>query len=229
LCRAAKEVGVDCIIFTSTPSIYADSGDRLDIKNTDPHATPFANTYARTKFDAEQIVQRTKGLQRIVFRPRAIVGPNDTVLLPRLMSALQRPFFPLPNRGRALIELTDVRDVVAALIAGDTHRVAADGQTFNISGGKPLELRHILSLMASKLNIKIKTVAVPTGILAIASYVLQFGARLWPGQPEPPLTPYVVKSLAFSQTFDLSEAREVLGWSPKYSPQEAIHAALEGA
>ena len=145
LCHAARKAGVDCFIFTSTPSIYTKMGDRLNIQEIDPPATPFANHYARTKFDAEQIVRGTDGLHRIVIRPRAIVGPNDTVLLPRLMSALKRPAFPLPNQGRALIELTDVRDVVDSLIAADENRVAADGMSFNISGGHPLELRQILS------------------------------------------------------------------------------------
>lgn len=229
LCRAAREAEVGCFIFTSTTSIYAASCDRLNIKETDPHATPFANNYARTKFDAEQIVHGTKGLFRIVIRPRAIVGPDDTVLLPRLMAALERPFFPLPNHGRALIELTDVRDVVAALISADEHRVAADGLAFNISGGQPLELRQILLDLANNLDVEIKTVPIPAVIMAGMSHLLQFGARLWPGQPEPPLTPYTVKTLAFSQTFDLSRARDVLGWSPNYTPREAIRATLEGS
>lgn len=229
LCHAAREAGVDCFIFTSTPSIYAASGDRLNIKETDPHATPFANHYARTKFEAEQIVLETDGMRRIVVRPRAIVGPDDTVLLPRLAAALKRPFFPLPNQGRALIELTDVRDVVAALILADEQRIAADGQAFNISGGEPMELRQILQNLVNALKLETKTVPVPAVIMGLMSHVLQFGARLWPGQPEPPLTPYIVKTLAFSQTFDLSRARGVLGWSPNYTPQEAIQAALEGS
>lgn len=229
LCRAAQKAGVGCFIFTSTPSIYAASRDRLNLKETDLPATPFANHYARTKFDAEKIVLEAEGLHRVIIRPRAIVGPDDTVLLPRLMSALKRPIFPLPNQGRALIELTDVRDVVAALIAADEHRVEADGQAFNISGGRPLQLSQILSVLESKLDLDIKTVAVPTTLLAGVSHILQLGARLWPGQPEPPLTPYMLKTLAFSQTFDLSKAKDVLGWQPNITPEAAINAALEGS
>ncbi|MEP1229454.1 MAG: NAD-dependent epimerase/dehydratase family protein [Litorimonas sp.] len=228
LCRAAKQMGVECFIFTSSPSIYAMSMDRINIKDGDAPASPFANHYARTKFDAEKIVLNTQGLHRIIIRPRAIVGPNDTVLLPRLMAALKRRVLPLPNEGRALIELTDVRDVVSALISADEHRVIADGQAFNISGGDPLELRRILSTLSDKFHLNLRTIHIPTKLLAGLSALLAFGANLWPGQPEPPLTPYMVKTLAFSQTFDLSKAKEVLKWAPLYSSEDAINAALEG-
>jgi len=229
LCDAAQTVGVDCFIFTSTPSIYASSYHRFELTDKDSPASPFANKYAQTKFEAEQIVRAAKGFYRIIIRPRAIVGPNDTVLLPRLMKALKRPVFPLPNRGRAQIELTDVRDVVAALIAADKYRDKADGLAFNISGGRALELRQILTILTDKLGHGITTLPVPASALMGLSHFLQWAARLLPGQPEPPLTPYIVKTLSFSQTFDLTKAKNILGWMPRYTAEEAIDAALEGS
>ena len=43
---------------------------------------------------------------------------------------------------------------------------------------------------------------------------------------EPALTRYAVLTLAYSQTFDLTRARTLLDWRPRYSPEQAIADAL---
>ena len=46
---------------------------------------------------------------------------------------------------------------------------------------------------------------------------------------EPPLTPYSVAALAYSQTFDLTQARRDLGYEPRFDPLEtAIAMARAG-
>ncbi|HEY5712764.1 MAG TPA: NAD-dependent epimerase/dehydratase family protein, partial [Allosphingosinicella sp.] len=133
----ARAPGCDCFVYASTPSIYAEPRDRLDINEASPPARRFVNDYAATKYQAEQAVLAASSdeFRTIAIRPRAIVGPHDKVLLPRLIRASRRGRMPLPNGGRALIELTDVRDAAAAFLAADAARERSAGQAFNISGG----------------------------------------------------------------------------------------------
>ncbi|MFX5210832.1 NAD-dependent epimerase/dehydratase family protein, partial [Acinetobacter baumannii] len=89
-----------------------------------------------TKFAAERLViaADAPGFRTVAIRPRAIVGPHDTVLLPRVLRAARQGRFPLPGGGASLIEPTDVRDAAAAFVAADRHRAQAGGRAVNVSG-----------------------------------------------------------------------------------------------
>jgi 2-alkyl-3-oxoalkanoate reductase len=227
LLSAAKRAGVQRFIFTSTPSIYADMRDRLALTEHDPPATPFANAYAQTKFAAEQLVigASCEAFRTVAIRPRAIVGPHDNVLLPRLLRAVRSGRVRVPRGGRALIEITDARDVAAALIAADNTPAAA-GCVFNISGGAPRALRDLFATIFAHLEQPLAVDSIGTAAAFALATLAEGIARLTPGRPEPQLTRYAVKTLAFSQTFDLRAAREILGWSPKISPEAAIAHAM---
>jgi len=52
--------------------------------------------------------------------------------------------------------------------------------------------------------------------------------KVLPGMPEPPVTAYGIGLLAYSQTLDISAARDVLGWRPSRGIREALHITLRG-
>lgn len=226
----ARAAGCGCFVYASTPSLYAEPRDRLGLTEASPPARRFANTYAATKYEAEQAVLAAdaEDFRTIAIRPRAIVGPHDRVLLPRLIRASRRGRMPMPNGGRALIELTDVRDAAAAFLAADAARELAAGQAFNISGGQPRRLRDLLATIFAALGTAPRMVSLPAGPAMAAARLAEAVAALLPGRPEPPATRYSIMALAFSQTFDLSAARARLGWAPRFSPEEAIAFALGG-
>jgi len=103
--------------------------------------------YASTKYRAERIVLAADdpAFATVALRPRAIVGPHDTAPPPRLLRAARRGVIPLPRAGEALIEITDVRDVVTAFLAAEDRIAEASGRVFNIAGGHPLRLKRLTS------------------------------------------------------------------------------------
>lgn len=220
LADAAARAGCRRFVHVSTPSIYAEARDRLGIREADAPARSFANAYARTKWRAERLLAEAP-IHVSIVRPRAIVGPDDTVLLPRLARAIARGRVPLPDGGAALIELTDARDVARALIA------AADvpPTIVNVSGGSPRPVRAVIERVARRLGMRIAIVPVPRRIALAGAGMLELGGHVV-GR-EPPLTRYMVKTLGWSQTFDLAHARTALGWVPAISPEDAIDHALE--
>ena len=226
----ARAAGCGAFVYASTPSIYAEPRDRIGLTEASPPARRFANVYAATKYAAEQAVldADSQDFRTVAIRPRAIVGPHDKVLLPRLVRAARKGRMPLPNGGRALIELTDVRDAAAAFIAADAARAEIGGQAFNISGGQPRPLRALLEQIFAALGLNPRLASLPAAPAMAAAWLAERAAALLPGRPEPPLTRYSVMALAFSQTFDLTAARDRLGWRPRFSPEEAIAFALAG-
>ena len=227
LLAAAEAAGVQRFIFASTPSIYTDNRDQIGITEATPLPRRFANAYAATKFAAEcQVLQHQGTMATVALRPRAIVSPYDTALLPRLERAAARGTLPLPGGGNALIELCDARDVANAFLAAHDHCHTVNRQVFNISGGTPKPLRVIVERLFALLHRDVHIRTLPAGLLTFLGGSMESIARALPGHPEPPLTRYSAMVLGYSQTFDLSAARTQLRWSPRYSPEDALAWAI---
>jgi len=226
LLEAARKAGADAFVFVSSPSVYARWGDQTGItEDTDWPARPL-NAYARTKGEAERRVLAADApeFRTVAIRPRAIVGPDDAVLLPRILRLIRKGRFPLFREGRAMVELTDARDAARALVLADVHREAAGGQAINVTGGRPVPVADLIRRLGEALGVEVRTASVPLvlgEILAVGADAL---CRILPGRPEPVLTPYTLSTLAWSQTFDLSRARRLLGYEPEYDAVETAMA-----
>lgn len=225
LLAAARTRGCDRFVYASTPSIYAERRARLGVSEASPIARHFPNAYVHTKYEAEQLVlaASASSMPTVVLRPKAIVGPDDRVLLPRLLRVVRSGRVALPGGGGALVELTDVRDAAAAFMAADRSLPAA-GRAINISGGAPRTVRAIVDRVCATLGLAPNIVAIPTFVALAAAGAAEIGGRL--RGKEPALTRYAVMAVAYSQTFDLARARALLDWHPRHSPEQAIDDAL---
>lgn len=224
---AADRAGVGTFVHVSSPSIYAAMRDRIGITEDDRPTCPPLGNYARTKLESERIALDADGAMRVVvIRPRGIVGPDDAVVLPRLIEIVKRDRIPVVREGRALVEMIDVRDAVSALLAAEKAAPHARAQSFNVSGGSPMTVIDIARGLADALGRSPKFVGVPLGL---ARAVAGMTDAMWPENGwlgEPRLTGYSLATLAYSQTFDLTRARERLGWSPRH---DAVTTMVEQA
>lgn len=232
LLAAARTAGCEAFIYVSTPSVYSEPRDRLGLTEASPLARRFANDYVATKYAAERrvLAADAPGFATVALRPRALVGPHDRQLLPRVLRIAQSGRFPLVRAGRALIELTDARDAAAAAVAADQSRAVAGGHVFNVSGGAPRPVAEVLRLAFTAAGVQPRLVPTSYRLAAGACRLAESLYACLPQRPEPPATVYSLSTLAFSQTFDLTKAQRMLGWRPRFSPEEAIaHAAGNGA
>jgi 2-alkyl-3-oxoalkanoate reductase len=229
LLEAAEQAACTSFIYTSTPSIYTCNQDQLGITEASALPTTFTNHYTRTKYRAEQLVRHHPGkMATCVLRPKAIVSAFDTALLPRLIRAGRRGRMPLPRGGAALVELTDARDVATALVAAEQFARSHSGDCFNISSGQPRAFGAIVRQVFDTLNKQVRYFDVPPGLFSALGSALETVAQCIPGQPEPALTRYSALAASWSQTFDLSAAKERLGWQPRFTPEQSIQWALTG-
>ncbi len=212
-------------VFVSSPSVYARARDQIGLTEDSPLPRHFLNAYAATKGEAEGRVMARGG---VAVRPRAIVGPDDRVLLPRFLRLIDRGHFPLVNDGRALIELTDARDVARALVLAEQKAPELGGQVFNVSGGHALPLRETVSAIAGAMGKAVNFRNLPFVPVRVLTAMAESIAVLLPGRPEPPLTVYGLCAMAFSQTFDLTRARDRLGYAPRHDALETAMAVARG-
>jgi nucleoside-diphosphate-sugar epimerase len=224
LLGAARAAGCEGLVFVSSPSIYAQFRDRIGLTEADPPAARPLNAYARTKLAAERWVLAADAPDffTVAVRPRALVGPDDQVVLPRLLALVGRGRVPLPRGGRALVEFTDVRDAARSLLLADQRRSTVGGRAFNISGGRPASVRDTAVGLARALDHDLTFVPLPWPLMLAGAAVLEGAAALSPARREPLITPYGVATLAFSQTFDLAGARDGLGYEPRHDANATV-------
>lgn len=225
LLAAARRSGVGSFVFVSSPSVYARWADQTELTEDTPWPDRPLNAYSRTKGEGERLVLTADapGFRTVAIRPRAIIGPDDTVLLPRILRLVKHGRFPLFRGGRALVELTDVRDAARAIRLADVHRETAAGQAINITGGTPLPVRDLVDRLGQALDVEVRIISVPLVLGQALSVGADALCRVLPGRPEPVLTPYTLSTLAWSQTFDLGKARRLLDYAPAH---DAVRTAL---
>lgn len=221
---AASAAGCQRFVFVSSPSIYARFRDQEQIGEHTPPADWPLNHYARTKLAAERrvLAPRSDGMATCAIRPRALVGEGDRVILPRLVEMARRQRLPLPGGGKALVELTDLRDVAWACLEAEERGPEIAGKGINISGGKPVAVRDLARLLAEALGHSPQMANLPMPLARVLATVMERGAQLVGAKTEPPLTRYSLAMLGHSQTFDPEPARRLLGFTPQYDGLETL-------
>ncbi|MET3132699.1 nucleoside-diphosphate-sugar epimerase [Oxalobacteraceae bacterium GrIS 1.11] len=226
LLEAAGQAGVGHFVHISTPALYFDFHDRAEVPESFRPAR-YVNDYARTKAQAEQLVQagvtRFPAMQCVILRPRAIFGPHDQVLMPRVAALIERGGgrLALPKGGTVTLDVTYVDNVVQAMWLASVNPALASGSVFNITNQEPAQLRDILrSLFQDGLGRPLRIVALPYPLLAGVARLLLLLARVT-GR-EPALTPYSLGAVSFSMTLDNNLARRQLGYEPAVSLAEGI-------
>lgn len=227
LIRAARDVG-SRLIFVSSPSIYFDFTDRIDIDSDAAPAARPVNAYAESKLIAEGLVRVASqlGLDAAIIRPRAIFGANDTALMPRLLRAAARGRIPLIDGGRALIDMSYVDNVADALIAAALHPAPLNGRAYNVSNGEPISVADLMRAVVGGLGLKARFVPIGFSLAYATAAAAEVAAKLRPSRPEPVLTLYTVGVLGKSQTLSIERVKSELGWAPRVPLWDGIERTL---
>lgn len=220
--RAAGNANLKRFIHVSTPSIYFDYRDRLNITEKDPLPRSCVNAYAATKKMGEEVVDLAfqSGLPTITLRPRAIFGPHDKTLFPRVLKACQGGGIPSFKKKGPIIDITYVDNVAHAICLAIIAPTSCLGQKYNITNGEPAPLADILEQLLSELSISLKTRHVPYSLAYMAAMASELKGYLL--GKEPPLTRYGVGVMTYSQTLSIEKAKQELNYQPIISLKEGI-------
>lgn len=225
LLQASLANQVQKFIFISTPSIYFDFTDKFEVKESQPLPARMVNHYAQTKLMAEEKVLEMNGknIATIALRPRAIIGAEDTVILPRVLEAYRKGKLKIVGTGDNICDFTCVRNVIEAIICCMDAPEEVFGQAYNITDGQPILFWDILSHTLKALGLEPPTQRISKSIAMFVAGFLEWKARILKEKKEPVLTRYSVGVLSNSLTLDISKARKKLHYEPVMSTYEGIN------
>lgn len=217
--------GVRRLIYVSSPSVVFDGADQIDAVETTPYPTHFASVYSLTKKLGEDAVNAARGeLETVILRPKAIFGPGDRALLPRLIAAARRGRLPQIGDGKNLVDLTYVENVAQALVLALDSPVAA-GRTYTITNDEHPALWDMIRAMLLHLHLTTQLRRIPLGVALAVATTMEASAAITGS--EPTLTRYSALILARTQTYNITAAKRDLGYAPQISLSTGIAKTLE--
>ncbi len=204
-------------IHVSTPSIYFDYSEQHSIKENSLLPRKPANHYVKTKLLAEALIDKAfaeENLRVVTIRPRAIFGPYDRAILPRLLHAEKNSILPIIGRGTNLIDVTYVDNVVESLILASQAEEHCFGKKYNITNDEPKTLVEIINLLFAALDRPIQLKFIPFSLGKTIGQCLEYFYSLPFIKAEPRLTAYSASVLALGQTLNIDAAKKDLGYKP---------------
>jgi len=202
--------GLPRLLYVSSSSVFYREEHQHGIRESSPIGPSFVNDYAATKFQGEQELQRYRG-EKVILRPRAVFGPGDTVLFPRILAAARKGALPrfVGQREPVVGDLIYIETLCDYLLAAALHPHPAP--SYNLTNGEAVDIQQLLLRTLQRLDIPAPSRQLSVrSALALAS-VIEAVYRLLHLPGEPPLTRFGIGVFAYCKTFDPSLAQSDLG------------------
>lgn len=204
LLNAARDNNVKRFIFASSSSIY---GNIPGLLKEDMGVVP-PNFYSITKLTNEHLAKvfsQEYGLETVGFRYMSIYGPHEESkgiyanLVSQFLWAMKKGEPPvIYGDGSQTRDFTYVKDVVKANVLALESKKKFLGEIFNVGTGSTITLNGLIEILNKVLNKDVK-----------------------PKYVENPIKNYIL-----TQQADLTKAKTMLGYDPKYSLEEGIRDGL---
>lgn len=221
--------GVPRLVYTSSPSVVFDQADQIDLDETAPYPKEYLCPYPETKAMAEQMVIKANGqvgLSTTALRPHLVWGPGDTNLIPRLLDRARKGKLMRVGNGTNKVDLTYVENVAQAhLLAADRLAPSSPvaGEAFFISQGEPVLLWAWIDQFLGRMGIPEVRKSIPVAMAREIGRATEKCYQLFHLKGEPIMTRFLASQLGTSHYFNISKARERLGYIPQVSMAEGLN------
>ena len=215
-----RRTGWPRLVYLSSSSVYYENADQLDISESTPLPRRPINLYAETKKRAEALVAEYEG-PRLILRPRAVFGPGDSVVFPRIVTAARAGKLPLLVRSGPpvlgdLIYIDNLTDILLQSIRNDWPNGC-----INLTNHEPVPIIDFLLQLLERLGIPRPRRQVRVHTAMVAAGLLETLHRLFLPGKEPPITRFGVSVFAYSKTFDVSKMLGIFG-PPRILVREGV-------
>ncbi len=223
LAETAARAGVSRFIHCSTVGVH---GDVLEIPATEHSPFHPMDLYHRTKLAGElALVEFAKSeaigsMVLTINRPAMVYGPGDIRML-KLFKTILNGSFRMIGSGKVLAHLGHIDDQTDSFL----HcAVAPDemvhGEAFNIASDIPLTLNDLAAIIAEEGKVKLSGIHIPLRPVWLAALLCEIICK--PFKIKPPLFRRRIGFFTHNRAFDLSKARERLGYISKVTNRQGV-------
>ncbi|SDK74405.1 Nucleoside-diphosphate-sugar epimerase [Franzmannia pantelleriensis] len=209
LARQAAASGVSRFAFISSIKVNGEQTPTDRAFQEDDTPAP-SDPYGISKHEAEQgLLQLAKetGMEVVIIRPPLVYGPGVKANFATMMKWLEKGV-PLPLGAIHNLRSLVARDNLVDLIMTCLDHPAAANQVFLAGDGEDLSTTELLRRLGRALGKHARLLPVPAGVLEGGAALL--GKRA------------VAQRLCGNLQVDISKARELLGWNPPVSVDDAL-------
>ncbi|HTL83289.1 MAG TPA: NAD(P)-dependent oxidoreductase [Bacteroidia bacterium] len=207
---AAKHI--QTFIHVSSSSIYMPSDLPLKESSTGRPEINSLSPYGRSKLFSEDVIhERFSGNSCYILRPRALYGPGDLQILPRMLRIVKGGKLKKAGDMNIRISLTHYRNFAEAI--DRCMELSAKGiHTYNVSDGKDYVLIDVVRKLTQALYGKqLEEKKTPIWLIQLLSKFNIGG-----------ITPLLVRSLTKNMMLDISAIRKETGYSPVTDLERSI-------
>ena len=224
---ACRILSITRLVYTGSPSVVFDGSDVEGGDESLPYPAHFEAHYPHTKALAEKAVlaANSRTLATVSLRPHLIWGPGDNHLVPRIVAKARS------GKLRRIGERPCLVDTVYVENAAEAHLNAADrlapgsppaGKAYFISNGEPLPLWEMVNRILAAAGLPPVTRSISPLLAYAAGTICESLWRSLRLTGEPPMTRFVAKELATAHWFDISAAKNDLGYRPRISIDQGL-------
>lgn len=220
--QAAKDAGVPKIVHFSSAGVLG-SVKRGEVAGENYPLNP-ENTYDRSKLEGEKIARRfaEEGMDIVIVRPGWVYGPCDRRTF-KLFKAIAKKRFVLVTKGKTLQTPVHIDDLVKGVfLCAEKGRRA---QIYHIAGNEALEVRDIVTSIASATGSNIPPISLPLWPVKLAALAMERSFALF--NKEAPLTRGKLSFFIHPKPLAIQKAKQELGYAPKISFAEGISQTVE--
>ena len=206
------------LVHVSTSAVMYANEHQFGMTEKTPLPVHPINLYAETKRAAEECVAEYEGPSCIV-RPRAVFGPGDTVVFPRILRAARAGKLPMIESDRPVTgDLIYIDTLVDYLLRIIEQKACG---LYLLTNNQPVPILEFLADVFRRLGIPPPRRRIPVRRAMRLAAAVEGVYTLLPFLGEPPVTRFGVSVFAYSKTFNVAKSLRDLG-PPSVSLAEGV-------
>jgi nucleoside-diphosphate-sugar epimerase len=227
LIEACRKQKVGRLVFTSSSSVIFDGSDLDGIDESYPYPEKFGSPYSATKALSEQLIIEANSpeLKTISLRPHLVWGPYDAHLIPGILKRASSGNLRRIGKHEHFIDTTYIDNMVDALLLAAQaleSKPEAAGKNFFITNGEPARVWDFVNSIIQIAGHEPVQRKIPEKLAFFAAGSSEFFHKTFNMKSEPFMTRFALKELCTNHWFDISNARDVLGYNPSVSYAEGF-------
>lgn len=233
LLDCCESYNVGAFVYTSSAGVVFDGSDLYGVNEDCRIPKNPMDAYNDTKASGEELVlsMNNDRFRTTALRPAGIFGPGDRQMIPGLRLAAQR--------GQQRVQLGSNLNLFDVTYAGNVayaHVLAAEkllkdpepisGKKFFITNDSPIYFWSFAKAIWRHDGYEVTPRLVIPKLLAVGlGYMSQYASKLL--GKDPTFTAFRVRTACATRYYDISRAKEALGYTPKWTLEDAIKLTLK--